>query len=177
MSAGLPQQIDVRRFAESGRHLESDILLQDCPRLNQAVKAGEGPISVVLDFERQTGNRPVIYGNILARVVLDCQRCLEPVSIDLQCEVSLGIVKDEAQAELLPDELDPLIAGDEVNLIELIEDELLLALPIVPVHEQCEPPATGEGHDTELPRRENPFAVLASLKKDTRPSGDEDEFE
>jgi len=175
MSAGLPQQIDVRRFAELGRRLEGDISLQDCPRLSQAVKAGEGPISVALDFEKQSGGRSVVSGSIRGRIVLDCQRCLEPVSIDLQCDVLLGIVDSETEAELLPDDLEPLVAGDEVNLIELIEDEMLLALPIVPVHDQCDPPAvlSGEGHDTGLPERENPFAVLASLKKDTRPPGDE----
>jgi len=175
MLAGLPQQIDVRRFAELGRRLEGEISPQDCPRLSQAIKAGKGPISVVLDFKKQSGGRSVISGDIHGRVVLDCQRCLETVSIDLQCDVSLGIVDSETEAELLPDDLDPLIAGDEIDLRELIEDELLLALPIVPVHDQCDPPAalSGEGHDTELPERENPFAVLASLKKDTRPPGDE----
>lgn len=167
MSAGLPQQIDARRFAELGRRLEGEVSLQDCPRLSQAVRAGEGPISVSLDFEKQSGGQSVVSGNIHGRVVLDCQRCLEPVSIDLQCEVSLGIVDSEAEAEVLPDDLDPLVSGDEIDLVELIEDELLLALPIVPVHDQCDPPAalSGEGHDTELPERENPFAVLASLKK------------
>jgi uncharacterized protein len=169
MSAGLPQQIDVRRFAESGRHLEGEVLLEDCPRLNQITSACENPVAVVLDFEKQPGSRLVIHGNVHGQVILECQRCLEPATIDLDCEVSIGVVGSEAEAELLPDELDPVIVEDELNLIELIEDELLLALPIVPVHEHCDLPQavmSGEKHNAEPPKRENPFAVLASLKKD-----------
>jgi len=169
MSAGLPQQIDVRRFAESGRHLEGEVLLQDCQRLSQAVKAGEGSISVSLDFEMQPGGRPIIHGNIRGQVVMDCQRCLEPTIVDLDCVVSIGIVRNEEQAELLPDDLDPMIVDDELGLIELIEDELLLALPIVPAHEHCDSPVAsmpGVDHEPEPQKRDNPFAILASLKKD-----------
>jgi len=169
MSAGLPQQIDVRRFAESGRHLEGEVLLGDCSRLKQVASAGEGPIEVVLDFEIQPGGRLVIHGNIHGQVVQECQRCLQPAMINLNCEVSIGVVGSEAEAELLPDELDPVIVEDELNLIELIEDELLLALPIVPAHEHCDLPESvlsDEDHNAAPSKRENPFAVLASLKKD-----------
>ena len=169
MSVGLPQQIDIRRFAESGRHLEGEISLEDCPRLKQVASAGEDPIAFVLDFEKQHDGRLVIHGDIHGQVVQECQRCLQPATIDLNCEVSIGVVGSEAEAELLPDGLDPVIVEDELNLIELIEDELLLALPIVPAHEHCDLPESilsGEDHNTEPPKRENPFAVLASLKKD-----------
>lgn len=169
MSAGLPQQIDARRFAESGRHLKGEILLADCPRLEQAVEASEGPISVDLVFELQSGGRPVVQGRIQAKVILECQRCLEPATIALNCEVSIGVVLNEEQAELLPADLDPLIVEDELKLYELIEDELILALPIVPVHDQCDLPAGAlpeEDQAMESTKRENPFAILASLKKD-----------
>ena len=122
-----------------------------------------------LDFSRQEDGRRIIRGYISGSVVMDCQRCLEPVEIKLDCDISLGIVDDEEEAELLPDQLDPLVAGEESQLYELLEDELILALPIVPVHEECDPPSAdnaGEQEDIEVPERENPFAVLASLKKD-----------
>ena len=133
------------------------------------MKAGEGPISVDLAFELQPGGRPIVQGSIQAKVSMACQRCLELATIALHCEVSIGVVKNEEQAELLPADLDPLIVEDQLNLFELIEDELILALPIVPVHEYCDLPAGGipeEDPKATSPERENPFAVLASLKTD-----------
>ena len=170
MSDGLPKTIDARRLADTGRHLQGEISLDSLPRLYQLVHAQENclfPLS--LEFSRQQGGRRIIRGHISGRVFMDCQRCLEPVEIKLDCDISLGIVADEEEAELLPDELDPLIAGEESQLYELLEDELLLALPIVPTHEQCDSPLlvdTGQQAKLELPERENPFAVLAGLKKE-----------
>jgi len=169
MSAGLPQHIDIRRIAESGRHLEGEITLENCPRLKQVVSAGEGKISVVLDFDKQPDGQLTIQGVVQGQVVQECQRCLEPVVLELECEVSVGIVSSESEAELLRDDLDPVIVEEELNLDDLVEDELLLALPIVPLHEICDPPqaaSSGAGQEAEPPKRENPFAVLASLKKD-----------
>jgi uncharacterized protein len=170
MSAGLPQHIDVRRFAETGRHLEGEIGLVDCERLSQAVSPDSGPFSVQLDFEKQPDGKVTISGEISGQVKMSCQRCLELVNIDLDCEVLLAVVGSEDESEYLPAELDPLIVDDDVNLTEMIEDELLLALPLVPLHDDCEPPASvlsAQGGDTELVERDNPFAVLASLKKDS----------
>lgn len=96
-----------------------------------------------------------------------CQRCLQTVQLPLQIEGWYRFVRDEAQAAELDAELeqDVLVLSRAFDVREWLEDELLLALPIVPMHEQCPEalPLSGEPAEEEAPRK-NPFAVLAGLK-------------
>lgn len=167
MSASLPQQIDVRRFAEAGRQLQGEIQLQDCPRLTQAVACGAGPFSIQLEFDKRPDGQATVTGAVSGQVKMNCQRCLELVTLALDSEVSLGVVADETEAEFLPDDLDPLIVEGDIDLVELVEDELLLALPLVPLHDDCEAPVSTGQSESQQNVRDNPFAVLASLKKDS----------
>ena len=109
------------------------------------------------------------------RVWLTCQRCLQPYAQAAAFDTRLRFVRGEAEAEALDAELedDVLALSRWLDLRLLVEDELLLALPIVPRHEACPqplvaPPSVAAGGDAaadgdaELPR--NPFAVLKALK-------------
>jgi uncharacterized protein len=105
-----------------------------------------------------------------------CQRCLGPVDVPLQVDQWFRFVADEATAEALDDEVeeDLLALSREFDLHELIEDELLMALPLVPRHDECPDPVqlstSDEDFDSASAERPNPFAALASLrvgKKDT----------
>jgi len=94
---------------------------------------------------------------------------MQPLHIPIEARVCLGIVKSESEAELLPARYDPLVLEQaEISLLKVIEDELLLVMPIVARHPagQCQAtPASGElQEDMVEERRENPFAVLAKLK-------------
>ena len=172
MSDGLPQQIDVRRFADSGRHLQGELALVQFQRLSKLVEPSQKSCSfpLRLDFFRQDDGQRVIKGHIEGSVSMICQRCLEPVEVNLSSDISLGVVASDAEAELLPEELDPLVLDESIELYELLEDELLLAMPIVPVHKHCDIPGNIGSklpENKELPERENPFAILASLKRDS----------
>ena len=111
------------------------------------------------------------------RVWLDCQRCLgiypEPIATDLRFEV----VASEEAADEVPmddDELDVLVGSKKFSVLELIEDEVLLALPTAPKHEVCptvhESLVTGADGEVEPEappaeeKRPSPFAALAGLK-------------
>ncbi|MFG6447195.1 YceD family protein [Roseateles sp. BYS180W] len=104
-------------------------------------------------------------------VPLTCQHCLQPVLQQLDVERRFRFVRDEAlAAELdLDSEHEVLSYTGNVDALELVEDELLLALPLVPRHDQCQEPLS---HHDELPEEAeaeaapHPFAVLAALKKD-----------
>lgn len=101
---------------------------------------------------------------------LTCQRCLSPVMCTLQVHRVFRFAWDEAAALALDDELedDVLVLGPDFDAMALIEDELIMSLPLVPRHERCpvslaqhfEP---GEAFD-KSPEKPNPFAVLAELK-------------
>ena len=110
-----------------------------------------------------------------ARVWLTCQRCLQPFEQALSVENRVRFVRDEAQAEALDAEIDEdvLALPRWLDLRALIEDELLLALPLVPRHDTCPQPlparSAADPEPAESAERENPFAVLQALKR-SKPS-------
>lgn len=108
-----------------------------------------------------------------APVWLTCQRCLQPFTVPLAIDRRLRFVRGEAAAEALDAEIedDVLALSKALDLRELVEDELLLDLPIVPRHDACPQPLPvplGEAPaPDDVPERENPFAALQRLKSST----------
>ena len=113
----------------------------------------------------------VIRSEIDVEVKMVCQRCLELVTLPIHSECEYAVVKEGASSESMPKGYDVLEVGeDPLDLLALVEDELLLALPIVPAHDPdaCQPPAgldEPESSEDEV-TRSNPFSVLAQLKRD-----------
>ncbi|RRS04231.1 DUF177 domain-containing protein [Aquabacterium soli] len=121
-----------------------------------------------------------------------CQRCLQPVVLPVEFERSIRFVADESLAAELDADMDDdvLVTSRSFDLLDLVEDELIMASPLVPRHEECpQPPKMSvsdpgadddeaeegpEGSLSEGSPRKNPFAVLAQLKKsgNSGPSGD-----
>ncbi len=106
------------------------------------------------------------------RVTLECQRCLRLVDVELKVSRSFLFVSGEdAAARLDTDSEDDVLALTRaLDLRELIEDELLLALPIVPRHEVCPTPLRAPVGDEVADTKPNPFAVLMALKNHDPPN-------
>ena len=122
-----------------------------------------------------TGGEPELWLHLSAHTDawLTCQRCLQPYAVPLAVDNRVRFVRGEAQAEALDAELDDdvLALPRALDLRELIEDELLLGLPIVPRHDgacpQPLPMAAGEAElPDDLPEKPHPFAALQALKRD-----------
>ena len=128
------------------------------------------PVRVRLAFGRDEDGRRRVQGRVETSLVLVCQRCLEPVQQEVAADVDLMVVWSEEQAKALPADLDPLLVTEErMTLAELVEEELLLAMPLVALHDQCpDPPPQSAGdpgdQDDNQSDPDNPFAVLARLK-------------
>jgi uncharacterized protein len=173
----LPERIDPLRLAETGRTFRGLMELSRFKRLAPSLVSTEGTVEVELEFGIDEAGVRYLSGRLSTEVELICQRCLEPMRFRLTAEPLLGIVADAALAERLPPHYEALIAGERGPLLlqDIIEDELILALPIVPRHpvEAC-PQADavrddeGAEPDSETEEKDNPFAVLAALKRDTR---------
>lgn len=146
-------------------------------RLADSLVTSRGVAEADLRFFTDDARRPVIKGWIEATLPIICQRCMRPMELPLKLDVALGIVQSEQQAERLPEDLDPLLVDeDPVRLADLIEDELILALPAIAMHPEdstdCSwQKAAGKGKgiepaDTKVDAggKKNPFAVLANLK-------------
>jgi len=191
-----PRKLDIEAFIESGETISGALPLTDLTRLAQelAKDASVGALSLVhwSATGRQVAQRvggPQLWLDLVAKgdMALECQRCLHAVTVPMSVNHSIRFVKDEAAAaELDADSDDDVLAlSRQFDLMDLIEDELIMALPIVPRHEQCPtdvvslmtaeseavppgmvPEAAEEGQAATASGRPNPFAVLASLKKD-----------
>lgn len=124
-----------------------------------------------MELDTDSDNRPYIGGHVQGQLVLECQRCLEDVSEQIDIDFRLVLVKHEDQAKGLPEDEVLVVDTDSVSLYGIIEDEVMLSLPIVIMHPEQECTATGILKELQEPvvqdqadEKENPFAVLKTLK-------------
>lgn len=171
-----PQRLDVKAFAQAGGHLSGHDSLLKYERLAQEAKGLHPDLRVDWQADGEVRTTHGIGGQIWLRLAVQatfpmtCQRCLAPVDVPLEVDREFRFVADEATAEALDDESeeDLLAMSREFDLRELIEDELLMALPLVPRHEECPAPvqmaSSDEDFEEASAEKPNPFAALASLK-------------
>jgi uncharacterized protein len=166
--------LDVKAFAKAQMHLEGDTPVTEFERLaedcmgevtGQVVWSAQGAMA-----PDQSGKDAAwLHLEAKATVPLTCQRCLHPVPVELLIEQDFRFVADEATALAEDDasEEDLLVLEDSFDLMALIEDELLMSLPLVPMHPTClseQAPTSKEEEAILAEAKPNPFAVLASLK-------------
>ncbi|MDY6890992.1 MAG: YceD family protein [Pseudomonadota bacterium] len=138
------------------------------PRLASCLLDDSGAVAVQIRFARDEQRLRVISGRAHGRVRMTCQRCLESVSVEIDATLNLAVALTDAQAQSLPRCYDPLIMEtDEIELLPVIEDELMLSLPLVPLHDDCSIQTSFGDPVTARTREEkpNPFSVLAQLKE------------
>jgi uncharacterized protein len=163
----LPRQGDPRKFAQQGVTLEGFLPVAELSRLVAVVENADDNIEAKLVFGINEEGKRVVTGSAHGDVSLVCQRCLEPVKVPVECDISLAIVWDEEAAKSLPDYLDPWIVGEgAADFYEMIEEELLLGLPAVAYHsEPCiDTRLYSSGKPVEVKESKNPFKVLEQLK-------------
>lgn len=161
----LPERIDIARLADSQATLVGTVPIGRFERLAPQLAETVGTIEVELKFGREDG-REVITGRIGGELALVCQRCLGAVRLPVRTTVDLVRVANEADAEAVTGMHEPLVAATrEVELAGLVEDELMLAVPIVPVHESDAQCRLFSAVPDEPSTKVNPFAALAALKK------------
>ncbi|MBT5330168.1 MAG: hypothetical protein HOL48_00090 [Porticoccaceae bacterium] len=162
--------IDPYKAAKIGALQSLKIAPKAMSRLSEVVKNLE-ETTAELRFFWDEQKRLRVTGQVAAQMDVLCQRCLEPMPLNLEVAVNAAVVWTEEQVTQLSSELEPWIGEEErVNAQELLEDELLLALPIMPAHEQqdCEGLSSFTTEPNEEPgERQKPFADLASLIKTT----------
>jgi uncharacterized protein len=170
-----PLRLDVAALARDGATLSGEWPMGDLARLQQSQSPPQDwmppPVVWSVRGERRAvaGGAPETWLHLQAQVPvwLTCQRCLLPYRIELTADRPVRFVPGEERAEALDAEIDEdvLALTPALNLRTLVEDELLLALPIVPRHEVC--PAQSAVTDSTTLSDEphaNPFAALALLK-------------
>ena len=167
----LPATLDVRKAAARGVSVSGTLKPLDLQRFRPLLASDDGVVEAELTFSRDEENRHVIHVAVEADVTVTCQRCLEPMSQHLHSENSLAVMWTDEQAAHLPRHLDPLIVAEEAcSLWELVEDELILAMPPFSYHDTQDCRESIAGFTAPAPEevtaveKPNPFNVLAQLK-------------
>ncbi len=164
----IPEHIDPFRYAEQSLQLSGSVNLADMQRLSTLLSSHQGHVEATLQFGRDEQKIVYLRGRLETKLSLQCQRCMEPFVYDIISDFALGVVHTLDEANTLPDHYEPVLVVDgQLALRELIEDEIILNLPIIPRHEpeDCKVslPLADAGSEDEG-KGENPFHVLKSLK-------------
>jgi uncharacterized protein len=136
MQRQLPEVVDFLKQVDKNSCFEGSWPLSRLDRLRQLVSSDEGDLIASVRFSKRSGLR-CLDGTVSAQLVLECQRCLQPLTKNIQSEFHLALVASEEEAADLPKEFEPLdLVPGEQSLIDVLEDELLLSLPIVALHDR-----------------------------------------
>lgn len=153
---------DSFSFARDGRVLEGTLAIADLKRLHDLLAEVVGEVSYRLQGVKGERGQSQLRLTVTGCVPLACQRCLKVVHFPLEVDSLLELVPEGAelsQDELEDDTRDFLPVAGELDVADLVEDEILLALPVAPRHERCGLPGAAEAGELV-----SPFAVLAALK-------------
>ncbi|MEW6480132.1 DUF177 domain-containing protein [Hydrogenophaga bisanensis] len=175
-----PDRLDIMAMAQAGGSLASEDPVSAYERLGAEVFAPDGQAlpsqvswSARAELRQGSGVQvdPWLHLQATVTIPLCCQRCLQPADVRLEVDRWFRFVADEATAEAQDDECeeDVLALEPRPRLRDLIEDELLMVIPLVPMHEACPqtpPQLLQASTEAELPdERPHPFAALSGLKR------------
>ena len=183
----LPAEVNYRKFAGASTKLDGTVPVSSFSRLKESIANDQGEVHAKLEFRRGKKQKTLIIGHIDVNLELICQNCLEPTTTEVKSSFRWVLVEDEdALIALNPDDEGVICGEDSVNIVELLEDELLVSLPMVAKHPEGECTFTAEHGDVSAFLGENlakspnkrlgknsdrddgdtyqPFASLAELK-------------
>ncbi len=173
----LPLEVDPFRLATRGEHLQGTIPLKQMKRLVSMLESDAGSVAIDIAFSIDLNRVPLMSGKVETELQQLCQRCMGAMTTSVNFEFELALVRSEAEMEMLPEGYEATLVEETPTMLsDLIEDEILLVMPVVAKHPQQECPVDVESHNvyeqgetetnTEDVRQDNPFDILANLKKD-----------
>ena len=157
--------IDSLSFAREGKALQGELPVSGLERLHDALAEIAGSVVFRLAGRMSRQDKPQLVLEVTGQVPVICQRCLGRLDYPLSIDSVLELIADEvdlSQDELEDDTRDFLVAQKELDVVALVEDEIILALPTAPRHDDCALPDSNT-RGTKV----SPFAALAALKKAT----------
>lgn len=166
-TGGSLAQIDGLQFARAGLEIGGRLSADQLPRLAELGCRTAG-LDFTLTGTKNSRGKPALRINLNGVGEMQCQRCLSPVALDLSADEELELAGSLQEIEAADDDVDRVLARNAMDVAELVEDEAILLLPMVPRHERCAGagvPPVETGAATVEVGKVSPFSVLASLKK------------
>jgi DUF177 domain-containing protein len=168
MPSDLSQSISPLRLAKARERIVGEIQLASLARLKGILLDNKGKLKYSLAFDFDEAGLCIIECDIETQLILECQRCFKAVEVDIRKNSLLGVVDTGDEFDALAKEYEPLQLDDDgVTTVEkLIEEELLLSIPLAALHpvDKCEGITDLDRINAEA--KSQPFAGLAALIKD-----------
>lgn len=166
MSTDFPEVVDGWRMAAARQGFEGELALSSLARLRPSLADAEGAVRFSADFDRNVLQQPFVALRIVTRLPLRCQRSLQRFEFPVEVSQRLALIRDEADEAALPEDYEPLLlpADGLLHLADLVEDELILALPVVPVAPESEAIEGEFAPDPQVQAAAGPFAALQVLR-------------
>ncbi len=165
MREKLRRHYQIQKEMSRGGKFQGKIELADLSRLAEFLLSDQSDILVEFRFRQSDYNVPIVEGRLQARLTVECQRCLKAMEIPLQIELKLLV--SPTDSEVVESSLDTVFSENgSVDIFKMVEDELILGLPLVTLHEDvaCNEFWQTREENPEQATKENPFSVLAKLK-------------
>ena len=156
--------IDGFEFASAGASKEGDWPLSGFPRLHDMLASDVGQVHYRVDGVRDAHGRPALRVQVQGTLQLRCQRCLEALAHEVRVDETLLLAASLAEIDAEPADAqaaDRVVAGKDMPVRDLVEDELILALPYAPRHAACAARAPADGA-----AKPSPFAGLRGMMRD-----------
>lgn len=170
----MPEHISLDKWADTGYEWAGEVEPSSFQRLATVLSTDHEQTKTQLDANLYRRNNVLhLAFTLTGNVWLTCQRCLQPVAIDLSDDYNVALLENESQVRLVNEEQDYLLLDEIITeqsperllpFKKLVEDEILLKTPMAPKHDDCEMTVEQFGEIPEEEESENPFAALASLK-------------
>lgn len=161
----MPEQVVINsiEFARNGESLHGRVAVEKLERLRDSVFSSQGVLDYVLTGRRDENGRLYLGCVVTGELQLECQRCLEAMSYPVNVESVLELVEDESVQLDEESLVDVIKANPRFDVLGLVEDEVLLALPMAPMHESqdCKMKSGAAQADSG---KQNAFSALAALK-------------
>ncbi len=165
LNKSLPDQLKLFNFAKKEISLSGIYQISDFPKISEIASNKKDKVVVDLSFYLKNNKTPCVEGIIELDIVLACQRCLDDLSLALKVNFNLVFIRNNQESEELDSHYEIyLIEEEELATDDLISDEILLSIPMVPTHDyDC----LKEINEQEIvgEKSENPFAILKKIKK------------
>jgi uncharacterized protein len=174
VSTSMPEHISLDKWADTGFEWSGEVDPNSFERLVAMLSTEHDQSNTQLNAELYRRNNVLhLAFTLTGDVWLTCQRCLQPIAIDLSDDYNIALLENDSQVRLIDEEQDYLLLDEIVTeqsperllpFKRLVEDEILLKIPMAPKHDDCEMSVEQFGEIPEEEENENPFAALASLK-------------
>lgn len=167
MNAALPEIVDAWRMVQAQRSFQGRLPLASLPRLRGSLAATDGDVNFDLEFGKDEIGVAHLRVRAAASLPLICQRTLDVFALPVHVDTRLGLIAREEDEAGLPAGYEPLLTADgSLHLADVVEDELILALPVVPVKPGAEQTAHAYGgaEPDDAAEQSHPFDVLRSIK-------------